>query len=479
MSRWPRRARSITLGTHGPFFFRRRLHLAHQEAGTHTHCLGTSGSGKSRWLASFFLSLLDCGLSGTLVDPHGDTAQLVLSHLIKRGYFEQEGYHRLFYLDLPGAERRGLFLPFNFLRQPLPAHTIASNVKEALHRAWPSLSGGAAPMFDTLVQDGVKVLISNGLPLTALFRLLTDQDFRDGLLAREDDPEIIAFFRQQFDRLSERDRADQAGAALRRAHLLTFAPILKYSLAQRENALPFRAILDEQTSIIINLALADGEARRLLGCLLTVSLEQASLSRANLPPSQRAGSHHLIIDEFSEFTAQSEESLSRVLSLCRKYGLFLVMAHQTWSQTSERLRGAMQNAGLEVVFRLGRADAEHSASILGRVNPLAVKHEVENENAIERTHPVFYSLPEQWESWVQAIQDLPPRQAFIRTPGGTVRRVHSPSVPDVSLHPHRLQEVEEHYLTTLFRPKHVIERELTSYRPSETPIPVRRTRLAR
>ncbi len=60
-------------------------------------------------------------------------------------------------------------------------------------------------MFDTLVQDGVKVLISNNLPLTGLYRLLGDQGFRERLLAAEADPDIVAFFRDQFDRLAVKD----------------------------------------------------------------------------------------------------------------------------------------------------------------------------------------------------------------------------------------------------------------------------------
>jgi DNA segregation ATPase FtsK/SpoIIIE-like protein len=116
-------------------------------------------------------------------------------------------------------------------------------------------------------------------------------------------------------------------------------------------ALDFRRILDTNQSVIINLAVADAEARRLLGCLLTVAAEQGALSRSELPPGERHGRHVLIIDEFSEFTAQSEEALARMLSQTRKFGLYLVMAHQTWSQASSRLKGALQNVGLEVVFR--------------------------------------------------------------------------------------------------------------------------------
>src|SRR5581483_9035013 len=107
---------------------------------------------------------------------------LVLAHLVADGVYDDPGaYERIVYLDLPNAERQGRFLSFNVLRQSAPPHTIASNVMEAMHRAWPALAGGVAPMFDTLVQNGVKALISNDLPLPALYRFLTDKDYRDRL----------------------------------------------------------------------------------------------------------------------------------------------------------------------------------------------------------------------------------------------------------------------------------------------------------
>ena len=327
-------------------------------------------------------------------------------------------------------------------------------------------------MFDTLVADGVKVLISNELPLTALYRLLTDKPFRDACLAVEDDDDIVAFFRDQFDRLPVRDQMDQAGSALRRAHLLTFSPVLKYSLSQPALGLDFRRVMDAGQSVIINLAVADGEARRLLGCLLTVAAEHAALSRADLPPDARGASHHLLLDEFSEFTAQSEEALARMLSQTRKYGLYLVMAHQTWSQTSARLRGALQNVGLDIVFRLGREDAEHAAKLLGTLDPERVKHLVADEGALERTHPLFYSLPEQWEELVAQLQELRTREAYVAQtnvpplpwPWGLVwkrsprriQRLRTPAMPDPPVNAARLAAVEAQYLQQCFVAKETV-----------------------
>jgi hypothetical protein len=104
--------------------------------------------------------------------------------------------------------------------------------------------------------------------------------------------------------------------------------------------------------------------------------------------------------------AQSETALTRMLSETRKYQLFCVMAHQNWSQASERLKGALQNVGIEAILKSGRMDAEYSARILGSVNPMEIKHTVDDEKAGERTHPSYFSLPEQWEYHVQQIQNL-------------------------------------------------------------------------
>jgi hypothetical protein len=103
--------------------------------------------------------------------------------------------------------------------------------------------------------------------------------------------------------------------------------VLRYSFAQPDNRLPFRKIMDSGTSVIINLALRELEASRLLGCLLTVGYEQAALSRSDAATRR---THHLIVDEFHSFTTQSSQAFASMLSQSRKFGLYLCAAHQFW-----------------------------------------------------------------------------------------------------------------------------------------------------
>ena len=102
----------------------------------------------------------------------------------------------------------------------------------------------------------------------------------------------------------------------------------------------FRSIMDNNRSLLINLGGLDEDATGLIGCLLTTQAEQAALSRAALPAETRFTTHFLMVDEFSQFADQSEKGPSRILSLTRKYGLYWIMAHQTWGQLASRMRNA-------------------------------------------------------------------------------------------------------------------------------------------
>src|SRR5512135_80267 len=313
---------------------------------------------------------------------------------------------------------------------------MAELIAEACRRAWPELARGA-PTFENILKHSIIALRQAGHPLTALSRLLTDQAFREAVLSQVSDDQVLRFFHDRLDAWG-RDGPAMKESTLNRVDLLTLSPLLRYGLAAPDNALDFRQLLDSGTSLLINLAIPYPDTRRLLGCLLTVGMESAALSRADQPLADRQAHHHLMIDEFSQFLAQSEESLTRMLSETRKYGLFVVMAHQNWSQASERLKGALQNVGLEVIMKAGRADAEYSARLLGSVNPLSIKHRVEDETALERTHPTYFSLGEQWEAHVQAIQALKTGQAFLRLPDDRVVKVDTPRLPAVTVNPARL-----------------------------------------
>ena len=115
---------SLPLGS--SWFGLRTLRLPVARARVHAHVLGKTGSGKSYFLAALFLAMQRAGMAATLLDPHGDLAELVLTHLISEGRLDTaEQRSRLVYLDFPAATAEGRFLPLNVLAQPYDDHGMA------------------------------------------------------------------------------------------------------------------------------------------------------------------------------------------------------------------------------------------------------------------------------------------------------------------------------------------------------------------
>src|SRR5690349_2358573 len=121
---WGNRGPIVPLGVRRfLWLFRRTLHVTPGQAAAHIHVLGKTGSGKSYFLAGLFLAFHEAGMPVTLIDPHGDLAELILSHLAAAGTFrDSSALDRIIYLDIPAAAAAQRYLPFNFLEQPYDDH---------------------------------------------------------------------------------------------------------------------------------------------------------------------------------------------------------------------------------------------------------------------------------------------------------------------------------------------------------------------
>jgi hypothetical protein len=450
------RGQSIVLGTYGNVLLPRKFRLGPTEIASHKHLIGLTGQGKSRLELLLFLELLAKGVGVSLMDPHSDLAKDGLKALINFGFFSRPGaYKRLIYVDFSTNR----YIPFNILKSHRTSYDAAYDFLEAVKRAWPAIGDGSAPQLENILLAGSFLLAEAGQPITKMQELLTDKTFRDAVLLQAKDDYVRRFFTERYDRWGK-GATQMVESTLRRVFLLTFSPALRYTLGQKENFLDFRRFMDEGISVIYDLGGIDNaDARRLLGCLITVGYEMAALSRTDVTGGAKARRpHHLILDEFAEFVSHSEEALARMLALTRKYGLYLTLAHQTWSQASAKFRGALQNAGTEVVFKLGRADAEVTARALGKVDPYAIKEPAKSD----RGRDLYMDLGSQWELWTQAIQRLRPREAFVRTSRQPTTRIRALNLPDPTCDPKELEEVLTTYAKMYQRPVSEITRQMSA-----------------
>jgi hypothetical protein len=417
----------------------------------HKHIIGVSGSGKSSFLASCALLLLRQGVPFCLIDPHGDLAKLILSLLAGSDFFRNpRAYERFWYVDFGRSDAA---IAFNVLKQPYEPHTVANNLLEATHRAFP-VSGTTASL-DNVILAATLVLVENGKPFTELHRFILDHGYRNALLARVSDPLVLQFFKSKF---SEKVNSQLVDSTLRRSFLLTFSPALRNALGQRENTLNFRALMDSQTSCIFNLGGLDDSTKRFVGCLLMVGLEQAFLSRANMEAYKRTP-YHVIVDEFPLFCA-SEDSFSVVLEQVRKYKGTLYLAHQTTSQLSKGMTGSLQNA-ISILFQLGYEDSTWAAQRFVRKGEEQEVSFLDSLLGAPLQQPGAFHQVNNLQDAKQVFETLERQEALV-TMNKQVVHIRTHTVPYVNVDPRKLAKIEATYAYRLLTPLSTIEREQTA-----------------
>ena len=402
---------NLELGTTGPLGLS-RLRVTESARQTHTYVVGITGKGKSKLLEHILFQDIVSGRGCGVLDPHSDLVEDLLRYL--HGHPEQARAHwdRILYID---PSRTDCLVPFNVLASAGSPYETAQNVVEAFRRTWPQALA-EAPRFANVVTACVLTLIPNQLTLVELPRVLTDAQFREHLLQRVSDPEVITFWRERYEKWG-RETPVMIESILNKVTAFTFNPQLRLILGAQENRLDFRQIMDEGKVLLVDLGRCDAETRRLVGSLIVIGLEQGARSRKNARGNRRP--FYFCIDEFQDFCANdgAAQTLAQILSECRKFGLHLTLAHQTLAQINERMKGALGNIQLKIIFGVARQDAEILARHLFQVDGERVKHTVQDADQQDRSHPVYYSVQEEWERTIQALQNLSSRRAYAKYPG--------------------------------------------------------------
>lgn len=469
----------VVLGRTGRFFFFPAYRLRERERATHMYMLGITGQGKSKLLEHLLLQDILAGRGCGLLDPHTDLANDLLASLHRAGFFRKEQNRaRVIYFD---PSRADAILPFNVLASSSSSYATATHLIEAFRRTWPE-SLREAPRFTNILLASLLVLIENRLTLAELPRFLTDKKYREPLLDEVHDDEITAVFHDRLDRWGK-EQPLILESILNKVSAFTLNPTLRRILGQKENALNFRQIMDEGRVLLVDLGRCDNETRRLLGSLIVTGIEQAALSRKDEPTRTRRP-FYFYIDEFQDFSANegSAITLAQILSESRKFGLHLTLAHQTLGQMDNaHLVSALGNVGVKVVFAVDRSDAEVMVKKLFAIGSERVKHLVEDETQQEKSHPVYYSLQEEWEQAIQEIQNLSPRTCLVKAARRGTAKVQTIFIPPAKLREDQMEAlrrmlivpwsnlaVKEGSEPNLFR-KRSEELLITDYEPIENP----------
>jgi hypothetical protein len=180
---------------------------------------------------------------------------------------------------------------------------------------------------------------------------------------------------------------------------------IRHIFSSEKSSFNLREIIDHRKILLIKLDKGKlKDSADLLGSLLMAKIQMAAFSRSDVLQKKRTP-FYLYIDEFQSFAS---DSFSVILSEARKYGLSLIMAHQTLAQIPEELRSLiLGNTGVQVYFRLNR----HDASLLAKEAFEYSGHEVKRVSGFR---PTYWSLGEEWERYTSELQTLPPRVCYVK-----------------------------------------------------------------
>jgi excisionase family DNA binding protein len=340
--------RGLVLGTNEHDGKVRAVALSSAQRLRHFHCIGSSGSGKSTLLLSMAIQDIEQGNGFAVLDPHGDLVDDIMARI-------PESRAKDVVLFDPSDE--DFPVGFNVLsaHSELERTLLASDFVAVFKRLASTTFGDQ--MVAVLSNAVLAILESEqGGTLFDLRRFLSDKNFRTQFLKSVKDDEVLHYWRTEFPLL----KGTAHSPILTRLNTFLRPKVLRYMVAQRENRLDLRAIMDSRKILLAKLShgLVGEENSHLLGSLLVAKIAQAAVSRQDEDASRRQP-FFLYLDEFHHFVTPSVAS---ILSGARKYGLGLVLAHQEVRQirarSEEVASSLLANAFTRVVFQVGEQDAK-------------------------------------------------------------------------------------------------------------------------
>jgi hypothetical protein len=320
----------------------------------HLYIVGSTGTGKSTLLLNLIHQDMQAGRGLTLIDVHGDLAMAAIERVPR-----QRTNHAIVF-DA-AAEH---VIPFNPLACPDPARVdqVTSGVVSAFKKLYDSWG----PRLENLLRYAVFVAVEQQGTLLDMLRLLTDKAYREQVVVRVSDEVVRSFWQNEFASWNGQYRTEAVSSVTNKLMpFLTSRQLRAITTGPARRSLALRRVMDEERILIVNLSrgMLGQDNSTLLGSLLLTAIEQAAMTRAELPEEDRRD-HYLYLDEFQSLTTPSTAIM---LSESRKYRLCLTLSHQLTRQLdAATYHAVVGNCATLLSFRVGLEDAELLAPAMSK-----------------------------------------------------------------------------------------------------------------
>lgn len=315
-------------------------------------CFGKTGTGKSTLLQNMAIQDMRHGHGVCVIDPHGQLASFLVQ------YVPESRKDDLVYFD---ATNTSDLISFNPLDEQLDQkHLLASEIVSVYQNIFRNSWG---VRLEYILRFSILTLLENpGTTLLDIQPLLTDKDYREGMLNSIFDQSILSFWHDEFDKYSPSLKSEAVSAILNKSGAFIANDVIKRIIGQRSGSISINDIVNQKKILLVNLSKGDigTQASAFLGSMLITCIQIASMKKARLLEEEREP-FFLFIDEAHTFITPS---FAQMLSECRKYKLGLFLSNQYLDQfpieTQESILG---NVGTIICFQIGAKDAETISQI--------------------------------------------------------------------------------------------------------------------
>ena len=375
--------------------------IADEDRTTHFYVIGATGTGKTKFLEYLIKQDIEKRNGFGVIDPHGDLIEDIKDLLLF--YYspdDSEISEKVVLIDPTDPEYTVTFNPLEKLQNvsiPEQANGLVSSFKKIWSDSW-------GVRMEDLMRNSLISLGEAELTLTELPFFLTKRSYRKTVMEKVSHSIAKNYF-QRFDTMTDRGQVSWIEPVMNKINAFFSDDRIRQMFSSNRSSFNIREIMDQSKILLIKLdkgKLLD--SADLLGSLLMAKIQMAAFSRSDIPQKKRVP-FYLYVDEFQNFAS---ESFAVVLSEARKYGLSLIMAHQTLAQIPTELRSLiLGNAGIQVCFRLNRQDSNLLAKETFEYSGYEVK-------TVSSFSPKFWSLGEEWEHYISELQNLPPRHCYVK-----------------------------------------------------------------
>ncbi len=331
---------------------KKEIRLGDVDRRRHVYIIGQTGTGKSVLLENLALQDMLDGKGFAFLDPHGDSAERLLS-MVPRERVEDVIY----------------FAPGDMLETPIGLNLFEFEtnnqrdllIQEAiamLYRLYdPGHTGIIGPRYEHWFRNAALTIMSDpaGSAFIDIPQVFNDNDFSKSKLKYVTDQTVLDFWNKEMAQTSDYHKSEVLGWFVSKFGAFLSNEMMRNIIGQTKSGFNLREIMDNKKILLINISKMGELNSQLMGMIFVMKFQAAAMGRANIPEDERVD-FTLYADEFQNFATESFEI---ILSQARKYRLSLVLANQFMTQLPDKIREAViGNVGTVIAGRIGTTDAE-------------------------------------------------------------------------------------------------------------------------